>query len=188
MKGKEVSQHLPLAMPIRLPSCSSAPSDFTSFLPRRGKCLEIMDICVDEVWLPWEPTSVRQHGHKQFFLRICCTGMARAGTPHALRRMGEMCCKVCSPHGNQQILHRQQLENETLSCRSITEIYLMRSKRKVNRIILILNLCLPLCKNKVRSPSLPSSSTITHNRVAEWLLLTASPWCQNCARTSHFSC
>lgn len=123
-----------------------------------------------------------------FFLRICCTGMARAGTPHALRRMGEMCCKVCSPQGNQQILHRQQLENETLSRRSITEIYLMRSKRKVNRIILILNLCLPLCKDKVRSPSLPSSSTITHNRVAEWLLLTASPWCQNCTRTSHFSC
>lgn len=87
---------------------------------------------------------------------------------------GSVCCKACSP-GNQQILHRQELENETLFHWSVTEGYLMRSKRKVNRIILILNLCLPLCKDKVRSPSLPSSSTITHNRTVEWLFLTASP-------------
>lgn len=94
---------------------------------------------------------------------------------HSEEDGGSMSCKACSPRGNQQILHRQELENETLFHQSITEMYLMRSKRKANRIILILNLRLPLYKDKVRSPFLPSSSTITHNRVEERLLLTASP-------------
>lgn len=55
------------------------------------------------------------------------------------------------------------LGNEALFHQFVPEICPMRSKRKINRIIWILNLCLPLCKDKVRSPSLPSASTVTHN-------------------------
>lgn len=80
---------------------------------------------------------------------------------HSEEDGGNMCSKVCSPCGNQHILHRQELENENLFHHSRTEICLKRSKRKVNGIILILNLCLPLCNDKVRSPFLPSASTIT---------------------------
>lgn len=60
------------------------------------------------------------------------------------------------------ILHRHEHENETLFHLSITAVCLTRLKSEVNGIILILNLCLQVCKDKVRSPSLPSVSTVTY--------------------------
>lgn len=73
---------------------------------------------------------------------------------------------VQSPHGSNQLSgranwHRHGRENETLLHLSITETCLTRLKREVNGIILILNLCLQVCKDKVRSPSLLSASTVT---------------------------
>lgn len=61
---------------------------------------------------------------------------------------GTVCYKACSPHGNKQILHRHEHENETLFHLSITEKHLTRFKREIKRIILILNLCLQVCKDK----------------------------------------
>lgn len=75
-----------------------------------------------------------------------------------------MCYKMCSPCGNERILHRHEHKNETLFHLSVTQMHFEKLKREVNRIILILILCLQACKDKVTSPSLPSASTATYNK------------------------
>lgn len=174
-------------MPIRFLSCFSTPLDLTSFLHRRGKSWRTMHISVDKVWLPWELTSFRQRGHEQFFLgEVHYTNMARTATPHTLRSTE----KVYVLQGTQLPWQQTNLaQAQTWKQDTVSPFYnwdvSYKIKNRSYRIILILNLCLQVCKDDVRSP-LPSASIVTCNGDVVWVALTAPPKCSR--RAFHLSC